>query len=383
MRKELKIFMYANIFLFLLAIYVTFDLLTMAVDDTLKDAITEYEINHPATDAKDNLIPKIIHQTYKTEDIPEHWKEGQSKCKYLHSDYKYMFWTDKNSLEFIEEHYPWFAKSFKAYKFPIERADVIRYFILDYYGGIYIDLDDACERKLDPLLQFPAFVRKTSPTGISNDVMGSKPHHPFFIRLQKNLDKYNRNIHIPYFTILASTGPLFVSLIWKQYKRWGVTPGDEIRILQPEYYKMHSYSFFSITKGSSWHTEDATFIKSLASHILACVVAGFVFAFSMLYLEYCFYAWLCSRNDKSSTKTRSYMSFKFMMLPIHKVLGVFYNFRKDEFQMSDNIRLQTLPKENKYAGSSKKATNLKKKRKDSNVSYMHLINDLESNLETV
>jgi inositol phosphorylceramide mannosyltransferase catalytic subunit len=33
-------------------------------------------------------------------------------------------------------------ETFDGYQFPIQRADAIRYFVLAYYGGIYIDLDD-------------------------------------------------------------------------------------------------------------------------------------------------------------------------------------------------------------------------------------------------
>jgi hypothetical protein len=43
---------------------------------------------------------------------------------------------------FIATHYPWFLETFEGYKYPIQRADSIRYFVLYHYGGIYIDLDD-------------------------------------------------------------------------------------------------------------------------------------------------------------------------------------------------------------------------------------------------
>lgn len=35
------------------------------------------------------LVPKIIHQTYKNEDLPEHWKNAQNAVKYYHPDYEY------------------------------------------------------------------------------------------------------------------------------------------------------------------------------------------------------------------------------------------------------------------------------------------------------
>lgn len=295
MRKELKYMLYGNALVLIVILYVTFDPLTLAVDDTFQDALLDIELNPPPdTPEKPQLIPKIIHQTYKTKEIPEHWKEGRQKCLDLHPEYEYILWTDEMAEEFIRKEYPWFLETFQGYRYPIERADAIRYFILSHYGGLYIDLDDGCERKLDRLLTVPAFARKTSPTGISNDVMGSMPGHPFFLKLMHSLKQYDRNWIIPYITIMASTGPLFVSMVWKRYKRWGVPENGVVRVLQPADYKMHTYSFFSISRGSSWHLDDAKFVKSLANHILACVVAGFVFAFFVLYLEYWLYCWLCS-----------------------------------------------------------------------------------------
>ncbi len=37
-----------------------------------------------------HVVPKIIHQTYKTAEIPEQWKETQKSCLELHPDYKYI-----------------------------------------------------------------------------------------------------------------------------------------------------------------------------------------------------------------------------------------------------------------------------------------------------
>lgn len=40
-------------------------------------------------DTRPQLIPKIIHQTYKNNTIPEQWKQGQQSCIDLHPDYEY------------------------------------------------------------------------------------------------------------------------------------------------------------------------------------------------------------------------------------------------------------------------------------------------------
>ncbi|CAI6815150.1 BFH_HP2_G0054300.mRNA.1.CDS.1 [Saccharomyces cerevisiae] len=370
MRKELKYLICFNILLLLSIIYYTFDLLTLCIDDTVKDAILEGDLN-PDAPPKPQLIPKIIHQTYKTEDIPEHWKEGRQKCLDLHPDYKYILWTDEMAYEFIKEEYPWFLDTFENYKYPIERADAIRYFILSYYGGVYIDLDDGCERKLDPLLAFPAFLRKTSPLGVSNDVMGSVPRHPFFLKALKSLKHYDKYWFIPYMTIMGSTGPLFLSVIWKQYKRWGIPKNGTVRILQPAYYKMHSYSFFSITKGSSWHLDDAKLMKALENHILSCVVTGFIFGFFILYGEFTFYCWLCSKNFSNLTKNWKLNAIKVKFVTILNSLG---------------LRLKLSKSTSDTASATLLARQQKRLRKDSNTNIVLLkssrksdVYDLEKN----
>ncbi|CCE64708.1 hypothetical protein TPHA_0I02040 [Tetrapisispora phaffii CBS 4417] len=374
MKRELIYLFLVNFAFVVVTLYYTFDVLTLAVDDTVKDSFRDYELNPdnyrnlsndelpsfltPSMLNKPQLIPKIIHQTYKTNDIPEHWKEGQQRCKDLHPDYEYILWTDAMAEDFIAENYSWFLETFKNYQYPIERADAIRYFILSHFGGVYIDLDDGCQRKLDPLLTAPAFLRKTSPTGVSNDVMGSIPGHPFFLKVIESLKKYDRNWFVPYITIMSSTGPLFISMVWKQYKRsslYNKNLNSVVKILQPADYKMHKNSFFTIAKGSSWHAGDANFIKSLAVHILACVVAGFILAFSILYSEYLFYCWLCATNRKNNKFSRLQSRYNDI----------------EQIQIENSISSK-----NKFSlkRSLKKLSNLKIARKDSNLSYLPIAN---------
>lgn len=63
------------------------------------------------------------------------------------------------------------------------------------------------------MLEYPAWLRRTLPTGISNDAMGSIPHHPFFERVIQSLERYANNYGMPYITVMSSTGPLFLSII--------------------------------------------------------------------------------------------------------------------------------------------------------------------------
>lgn len=283
-----------------------FDLITLLNDDTGRDTLREDELT-PVTYTevmlksangseyvelqpdRPLLIPKIIHQTYKTEAIPEKWQKTHQSVLDLHPNYQYILWTDAMARDFIEAHYSWFLPTFDAYPYNIMRADVIRYFVLSYYGGVYIDLDNGCTHNMDPLLAVPAWLRKTDPTGVSNDLMGSVPKHPYFTKVINNLERYNHNWFVSYITIMYSTGPLFLSVLWKQYRRWGVPEGNEVRLLRPINGTVHASHFFYQGKGSSWHQDDAQFIIQMGKHwfLVAVLITATVLGF--FYLQYKLY----------------------------------------------------------------------------------------------
>lgn len=48
----------------------------------------------------------------------------------------------ESSRTFIEDEFSWFLPTYDGYKFPIQRIDVLRYFLLRHYGGIYLDMDN-------------------------------------------------------------------------------------------------------------------------------------------------------------------------------------------------------------------------------------------------
>jgi len=266
MRRSLILFLIANLAVVAFLLHSVWTLLSLLVVDGSSDAISRAELPAPNSDRIDErpmLIPKIIHQTYINETIPEVWRAGQRKCVELHSDYEYKLWTDKKARDFIAAEYPWFLETFDGYEFPIQRADSIRYFVLAHFGGIYIDLDDACQRRLDPLLAYPAWLRRTVPTGISNDAMGSVPHHPFFMKVIDALPNYDKSWLLPYITVMGSTGPLFLSVIWRHYNSERGADSDEmdrVRILFTDEYGGKAWSFFNKTVGNSWHQKDVSFI---------------------------------------------------------------------------------------------------------------------------
>ena len=115
--------------------------------------------------ARLQMIPKIIHRTWKTQDIPDKWTRPFQSCIEYHPDWRFMLWTDASIRSFLKQEYEWFLPTFDGYAYPIQRVDAARYFILRHFGGVYMDLDVGCLRRLEPLLNATALVPKTEPIG--------------------------------------------------------------------------------------------------------------------------------------------------------------------------------------------------------------------------
>jgi mannosyltransferase OCH1-like enzyme len=97
-------------------------------------------------------IPKIIHQTWKTDRIPEAWQPWTRTWRVFHPDWQYRLWADEDNRRFVETHYPDFIETYEGFSYNIQRADAVRYLILYKLGGLYVDLDFECLRPVNDLL---------------------------------------------------------------------------------------------------------------------------------------------------------------------------------------------------------------------------------------
>lgn len=183
----------------------------------------------------------------------------------------------------MADEYPWFLPTYDSYSYNIQRVDAMRYFVLVRYGGIYLDLDISTIRRLDPLLSYPAWSCRTLPTGISNDALGSIPNHPFFMHVINSLDTYNRYWLLPYITIMYTTGPLFLSVMWKEYLNYAHAPNESLHnLMVDEEHFGNSYGFFNNTDGGTWHGKDVEVILWMGRHWLAVTVLGFMIGFGVV-----------------------------------------------------------------------------------------------------
>lgn len=195
-------------------------------------------------------------------------------------DYEYMLWTDETARQFVSEHYPAHLQMYDNYRYPIQRADSIRYMLLHHFGGVYMDLDIGCRRRMDLLLKgdWEVLLPITKPVGVSNDLIFSSKRSAFMEQTVNGLAAFNHQFVTNYPTVMFSTGPMFLSA---QFSIWRSTHASHlVRVLPKSLYGKNApqeavpHSFFSHFYGSSWHSDDAGFITWLGVWGKGVMVVG-------------------------------------------------------------------------------------------------------------
>jgi len=167
------------------------------------------------TNSSTQRIEKIIHQTYKSTDLPNGWKDTPIQWKKMHPGWEYKFWTDESARKFIAEEYAWFLDTYDGYPYPIQRADALRYFAVYHYGGVYADMDLQPLVSLEKLLTGTDVVLFETPNlGLTNMAFAGKSKSPYFrcvlAQLGVRQDQMHHNfIHFRNWKIISSSGPTF------------------------------------------------------------------------------------------------------------------------------------------------------------------------------
>jgi mannosyltransferase OCH1-like enzyme len=174
-------------------------------------------------------IPKIIHQTAPANKEKWHkaWFTCQESWKKQFPDFEYKLWTDEDNLKLIETDYPWFLETYNKYAKNINRIDIIRYFILDKYGGIYADMDYICIKNFYNILPQNKVSIPESPykhnEHIQNALMCSPKKHSFWMKvINTSKSRMDNNDKID--DILYITGPKLISDVYDENK-------DDVNIL--------------------------------------------------------------------------------------------------------------------------------------------------------
>ena len=165
------------------------------------------------------MIPKLIHQTWKTGDVPRKWRRFADTVREMNPGWEYRLWTDADNDEFVRREYPEFYEIFTGFSRGIMRADVIRYLIMFKIGGVYLDLDYEVLRPFDfgdcrvvlPMNRSRAFGDPSNELG--NCIFASVPGHRFWYDVIEDL-RTNPPAVSEYTQIVEATGPRLLTRIY-------------------------------------------------------------------------------------------------------------------------------------------------------------------------
>jgi len=145
------------------------------------------------------MIPKIIHQIWIGPKKPPY--EWLNTWKEMHPEWEYILWDNDRVEKFIPEmrlrHLmlaeDTLSEDERREKYNVQ-SDYLRFEILYKYGGVYLDADTYCLRKIPNKFLLPkAFTcylnEEQRPGRLASGILGAEPQHPLLDRAIELLAK--------------------------------------------------------------------------------------------------------------------------------------------------------------------------------------------------
>ena len=123
-------------------------------------------------------IPKIIHQIWIGGSMPKKYEKYTDSIKEKNPEYEYRLWTENDINTFKMKN----RKLFNECNNVGAKSDILRYEILERFGGIYLDTDFLALKSFDSLLGFDFFGgiggQHIHKPEVFNGLIGCIPNHP-------------------------------------------------------------------------------------------------------------------------------------------------------------------------------------------------------------
>jgi len=216
-------------------------------------------------------IPKLIMQTWKTYDVPIEWKHGQYTVQSKFDSWKYYFMTDSENQRFVDNFFPHYSVPFKLLKYPIQRADAIRYMFLYEFGGMYMDLDFEVIRNFEEILHSlkgPLILIHSGNVHwcLTNSLIICKPKQTVFLKMLEHcfdpkLPWYYVGKHIQ---VMFSTGPMaFHNCITNHNEPYVVLPR---KLFMPLKEPETDQTYLKCLAGGTWNSIDSFVLNFLLQY---------------------------------------------------------------------------------------------------------------------
>jgi len=174
-------------------------------------------------------IPKTIHRIWIGDPEPNWLREFGDSWRTHHPDWSHLRWTDRvesetdrdiQSLMPLDNHDIWEQAERwvdRGHLYQL-KSDLLRYTILNRFGGLYVDADFLCLKPIDPLVKDLRCFAAWELEGMwaANGLLGSTPAHPFIqaviAGISKQVHKYKGHKVTP----TKLTGPQYITAVVRE-----------------------------------------------------------------------------------------------------------------------------------------------------------------------
>lgn len=135
--------------------------------------------------AGDPLVPRVFHSIWIGDGVPQVLQDFAQTWRKHHPGWDYRLWRSPSELDLSNAHLvdrpeQWVPQR-NVGQFV---SDVMRYEILERYGGVYIDMDFECLASIDHLMDVECWAAwETQDHWVGNAILGAAPGALFLKRL--------------------------------------------------------------------------------------------------------------------------------------------------------------------------------------------------------
>lgn len=150
-------------------------------------------------------IPKIIHQTFKSAELPFLTRWHITRFRKKNPEYRYEFYDDQRIDDFLlKEFGAEILSLYKRINIGAAKADFFRYAVLYKKGGVYVDIDSGIKGKLDSFIlhdDVAVITKEGDPDLFAQWALVYAAGHPFLkqtialVLENIRLNKYPHDVH--------------------------------------------------------------------------------------------------------------------------------------------------------------------------------------------
>jgi mannosyltransferase OCH1-like enzyme len=174
-------------------------------------------------------IPKILHMVWVgKKNPPQYFIDNLNKWKSLMPNWQYMIWTnDKLTEEYFDKDY---LELMNQIENPSQVSDFIRFYVLNKWGGYYLDADVTPIKNLEELPAIKGVIlcndlpkEVHNPNYMMCAFMAGVPNHPLWQECVNECKKID--LSIPYGVNTTPTGPAVLGYVTHQVINWEMVGG--------------------------------------------------------------------------------------------------------------------------------------------------------------